>query len=727
MAHEFNGLFTGENLSHVAFPIGGLGAGMFCLEGTGALGSFSIENKPDVNRCPNVFAAIAWGGAFRVLEGPVPERKVFGPDAGNGLSGKNYGLPRFPDCGFLGRFPFAHISLSDDNVPFRVNVTGFSPFAAREDFVSSLPFGALEYEFIGTDAEERGMTFYFQCENWFGEGSEIFPIQNGFVLRKKGTDFCVFAGEAADIDAAWFRGGWWDAFTTVVSRMEKGLGGSKTLDNPKEAKGATLSVPFVLAPGQSRKIRIYISWFSPESGLRAGEPPACGCGGECAPKGYEPWYAGQFSDIFRLNSYIKENIARMETVSREFSERLFASALPPAALEAVSANLSILKSPSLLRLKDGRLWGWEGCGDRDGCCHGSCTHVYNYAQAVCRLFPGLERGLREIEFFDSQDENGHQQFRANLPVSPPAHNWHAASDGQLGGIVKVYREWKISGDDAWLANIYPRVKQSLAYCIRTWDPSERGVLTECHHNTFDIEFYGADIMCTGFYLAALTAMAEMAGVMGADDGAAYSALARKGKEYAEKRLYNGEYFFQETDLSGLKNPPGPNGSPEERELFAKEGPKYQYGTGCLSDGLVGIWLGKLAGLKDMLDADMVKSHLLSVYRYNFRPDLSAHVNPQRPGYALGKEGGLLVCSWPRGGKPTLPFVYCDEVWTGVEYEIASFLILEGFPDEAMKIIEAARARYDGKVRNPFDEYECGHWYVRALSSYALMQAFGEEI
>ena len=48
------------------------------------------------------------------------------------------------------------------------------------------------------------------------------------------------------------------------------------------------------------------------------------------------------------------------------------------------------------------------------------------------------------------------------------------------------------------------------YCIRVWDPWRKGVLEEPHHNTYDIEFWGPDGMCTGFYVGALMAMAKLA-------------------------------------------------------------------------------------------------------------------------------------------------------------------------------------------------------------------------
>jgi hypothetical protein len=128
-------------------------------------------------------------------------------------------------------------------------------------------------------------------------------------------------------------------------------------------------------------------------------------------------------------------------------------------------------------------------------------------------------------------------------------------------------------------------------------------------------------------------------------------------------------------------------------------------------------------LNPVLDAAKVRSHLKSVHRHNFKGDLSAHSNPQRSTYAIGREGGLLLCTWPLGNMPSLPFVYSNEVWTGIEYQAASHMIMMGLIDEGLEIVRACRARYDGTVRNPFDEYEWGHWYARAMASYALIQAF----
>lgn len=193
-------------------------------------------------------------------------------------------------------------------------------------------------------------------------------------------------------------------------------------------------------------------------------------------------------------------------------------------------------------------------------------------------------------------------------------------------------------------------------------------------------------------------------------------------------MFNGEYFIQKIEWRGLnaKDPTVAQSfhssySPEAKEILEKEGPKYQYGNGCLSDGVLGSWLSRMCGMEETLNTEKVKSHLLSVHRYNFKKDLTDHANPQRSPYALGKEGGLLLGSWPKGGKLSLPFVYSNEVWTGIEYQVASHLMLQGEVEKGLEIVRACRQRYDGSVRNPFNEYECGHWYGRALSSYGLLQ------
>ncbi|MBN2411767.1 hypothetical protein JXQ31_08745 [candidate division KSB1 bacterium] len=758
---EYNGSYSGQYLSRVAFPVGGIGAGMFCLEGSGAISHLSLRNRPDVYNEPLSFAAICIKGEkniARVIEGPLPDWKYFGqPGSGNGSGNTGYGLPRFRSATFLARFPFAEIELEDKEIPLNVEITGWSPFIPNDADNSSLPVGSIEYRFSNSGSTPREAVFSYNSKNFMSltrqsrgdtrqnEADTILPIQNGFILYQPGSEenpqyegsCAIFVDDPnVTVDFCWFRGGWFDPLTMAWKNIAEGK--IVTNDPVKDkAPGASLYVPFSLKPGEEKTIKVMFAWYVPNTDTRLGSdpenPPVCDPSDPyccVTSETFKPWYAGRFKDVKEVAKYWRLHYDDLRKNSALFRDTFYNTTLPDEVIEAVAANLTILKSPTVLRQTDGRLWCFEGCTDNSGCCHGSCTHVWNYAQAIPHLFPALERTLRETEFYVSQDERGHQTFRSNLPIRPVTHTFHSAADGQLGGIIKVYREWRISGDTEWLKSLWPKVRQSLDFCIETWDPKDKGILEEPHHNTYDIEYWGPDGHCTSFYLGALTAAIKMGKSLG-DDISRYEELLAKGREFMEKDLYDGEYFIQKIQWEGLEAP-NPveaatgmwniNYSPEALEILKKEGPKYQYGTGCLSDGVLGIWIARVCGLEEpIIDTDKVKSHLNAVHKYNLKQNLLDHANPQRPSYALGKDGGLLLCTWPKGGALTFPFVYSNEVWTGIEYQVASHLMFEGEVENGLEIVRLCRNRYDGRLRNPFNEYECGHWYARAMSSYGLLQ------
>ena len=713
----------------------------------------SVRHQPDIYNEPMMFAAIHVKGyeqGAKVLEGPVAEWRKFGsPMSGlGGPGGANYGLPRFEQSTFEARFPFGKVALADKDVPLNVTITGWNPFIPGDADNSSLPVGIIEYTFENTSGKDVEAVFSYNSRNFMrsNEGTNsVKPIQNGFILSQSGTtekpylqgDFAIFTDQPNTVvNHCWFRGGWFDGMTMTWNAIKAGeLVNNSPVE--KDAPGASLYVPLSLKAGETKTVKLYTAWYVPFSHLRlGGDPtdlkdnnvPADRLQAELANKGcYRPWYSSKFKNVEEVAAYIQSNCDDLRQKTETFTNAFYNTTLPAEVVEAVAANLTILKSPTVLRTYDGRMWNWEGCGDTWGSCHGSCTHVWNYAQAVPHLFPALERSLRHTEFEESQNKAGHQTFRSNLPIRPVEHGFHAAADGQLGGIMKVYRDWRISGDDGFLKDMYPKVKASLDYCIATWDPRHAGIIEEPHHNTYDIEFWGPDGMHCSFYLGALNAFVAMSEYLG-EDASEYKELAKKGKEFVETELYNGEYFIQKIQWTGLKAPDptklvswSVNYSDEAVKLLQKEGPKYQYGTGCLSDGVLGSWISRVAGLDETLDPAKVKSHLVAVHKYNLKDNLEDHANPQRPSFAFGDDGGLLLCSWPHGGKLSLPFVYSDEVWTGIEYQVASHLMFNGEVEKGLDIVRACRDRYDGSVRNPFDEYECGHWYARAMSSYGLLQ------
>lgn len=756
--HKYNESYSKDYLNRVAFPIGGIGAGMYCMEGTGYFSHMSVRNRPEIFHEPGMFATLYVKGienGAKVLEGQVPERHKFGkvraPGASEsalgGSGGSGYGLPRFTDASFTARFPFGIVNLKDEDMPVTVTIKGWSPFIPTDADNSSLPVGIIEYTLENESNESLETVFSFHSKNFmwvWGRGVQsIKPMKNGFVLSQTGTpeepffqgEFAIFTDQPNTVvNHCWFRGRWFDALTHTWKRIESG---DITPVEPIEsnAPGASLAVPVELAPGESKTIKIFTAWYAPYTNLRiGGNDPVDNTESEIVYTGDEypthrPWYSSKFSNINEVVNYISENYDELYGKTKAFTDAFYSSTLPSEVIEAIAANLTILKSPTVLRQYDGRLWAWEGCADEAGSCHGSCTHVWNYAQAIPHLFPSLERSLRETEFGENQDTTGHQSFRAHLPIRPVNHNFYAAADGQLGGIMKLYRDWRISGDNSWLKKMYPKAKSSIDYCIRTWDPKKEGVMKEPHHNTYDIEFWGANGMISSFYMGALQAIITMGDFLG-ENTEMYKELYSSGRKYTEEKLFNGEYFIQDIQWTGLdaedpleaaKHSLGGAYSPEAAVLLDKEGPKYQYGSGCLSDGVFGSLLSRMCGLPEPLDVEKTKSHILSVHKYNLRDNMEKHANPSRPAFAYGSDGGLVTCTWPKGGKPTLPFIYSDEVWTGIEYQVASHLMLMDEVEKGLDIVRTCRNRYDGRIRNPFNEYECGNWYARALSSYGMIQ------
>ena len=757
--------FKHRHLLQTAMPMGGIGAGCICLNGYGGLQNFSTKHRPHTTAYPDReiyhdtgFALLHIKGASpatRLVEGPLPAEKIYdqGLQAQGYRHGGHEGLPRFRRNEFRSGYPFGQVALSDPRIPLRVEITGWSPFIPLDDIASGIPCSILEYTFHNSSKKKVDFEFsYHLCHFAVGRETREEGTRNRIIPGKgvyfhnteashsdtHGSASLTVVGQRPVIKAMWLRGHWFDGLSALW--REASTGNFRPNDGKADAgkggrNGGSILLKGSLAPGEKVTFPIVIAWHFPNIHYTVGGvEPDHHPDSDGKPPRWRPFYAGQWRDAEEVASYVHRHYADLRGRTAAFQNALLSSSLPPEVLDAVSANLAILKSPTVLRQDNGNLWGWEGCFTDWGCCHGSCTHVWNYAQAFPHLFPRLERTLREQELIRSMDETGYVVFRSALPDGPPRNVGHpAAADGQLGGIMKLYRDWQISGDTVWLREIYPLAKRSLDYCIDLWDPQRRGALFEPHHNTYDIDFWGPDGMCTTIYIGALCAMSAMARALkNEEDRKAYADLAERGTRFIDRELFNGSYYEQKVQYRGLKDTSflkSISGSGDAQlgremiQLLKKEGPRYQYGKGCLSDGVIGAWMAGLYGIETPFDARKIRSNLRSIHRHNFRRNLEEHSNIQRPGYALGREAGLLLCSWPQGGKPTLPFVYSDEVWTGIEYQVASHLVAEGLVREGLEIVKAVRSRYDGRVRNPWNEYECGSYYARAMASYALLLAY----
>ena len=92
--------------------------------------------------------------------------------------------------------------------------------------------------------------------------------------------------------------------------------------------------------------------------------------------------------------------------------------------------------------------------------------------------------------------------------------------------MKVYREWRISGDTEWLRRLWPKVKTSLDYCIETWDPRPQGRRSTSRTTTPTTSSSGARTACARASTSARCRPPSLMGKALGEDGAALRGAAR---------------------------------------------------------------------------------------------------------------------------------------------------------------------------------------------------------
>lgn len=754
--------YKGTEMREISFPLGGIGSGSIGLAGNGRLVDWEIFNRPN-KKSFNGFShfAIKAEREGKVLDARVLNGDLQAPYVGEHLRGaplhSGYGfgpesqtmagMPHFRDVEFRGEFPLAGMSFAEIDFPGRVELVAFNPFIPLQEDDSSLPAAFFEWEIENTNHETIAYTLCLSAGNPIPtekvnhrysmiEGNEGECIHMIKLSSDQHDDAHAQFGDitlstdAPDVSYQefWYRGGWcdnlemfWHDFTQQGRLQNRQY---PVTEPPMVRKDtASLAAHIELKPREKRKIRFTISWNFPNV-ENYWNPNSLGS------NSWKNYYATLFEDSSACAKYAFDHWDRLYSETVKFKDALFSSTVPDVVIDAVSANLSVVKSATTLRLTDGSFYGFEGSIEDTGCCEGSCTHVWNYAYALPFLFPRLERSMRDLDFKYNKREDGRMSFRLMLPLGRERMDSRACADGQFGGVIKAYRDWKISGNTEWLTSVWPEIKQSIMYAWADtnedkWDPDKTGVLSGRQHHTLDMELYGPNSWLSGFYLAALKAGAEMAAFLGESETAdEFDSLFRSGKRWIDEHLFNGEYYVQQVDLSDKSlldtfdtDTVSTYWNNERGEI------KYQIGEGCVIDQVIAQWHANLCGLGEIFDKEQMRTALKSLYRYNFKSSMRREANTWRL-YSLNNEGGLVICTWPEGRhKPAIPLTYNSETMTGFEYQAAAHMIQEGFIDEGVSIVQAIRERYDGEKRNPWNEIECGSNYARSMASYSLLQAF----
>ncbi len=522
---------------------------------------------------------------------------------------------------------------------------------------------------VFTDSPKTNLILYEQLPDYGSMGLAL-------VSQKKSQIDGNVELPSLTIPAGLFKGELGENKNEAVAPYDKKLLGS-------------LSESFELKANESRDVIFIITWYFPNVQVS----------GLSNTQGRN--YGKRFKGAYEVAEYIIKDFDRLTSQTRLWHNTWYDSTLPYWFLNRTFATVSHLATNTCYWFGNGRFYAYEGVG----CCEGTCTHVWHYAQAVARLFPQFERYLREyVDYGVAFDEpTGKIRFRAE-------HNNHWAVDGQAGIVLRTYREHQMSKDNAFLKRVWSRCKKAVQFLI-DHDIDKDGIIDGAQHNTLDTDWYGQIAWLSGMYVAALRAAQIMAEELGETEFAQLcKSIYERGRSRIERDLFNGEYFINMCDKNRLDT--------------------INSGLGCHIDQVLGDSWAEQLGYAPLLDETKVKSALKSLWRYNFCPDVGPWRNANKPGrwYAMPGEAGLLMCTFPikgwdysmaKGKGADWAAGYFNECMTGFEYQVAWNMIAKGMLLEGLAISRAIHDRYHPSKRNPYNEIECGDHYARAMASYGV--------
>ena len=706
-----------NELQYIGMPVGGINSGTIYLRGDGRLWLWDIFNKNQEGIEPK---EVAWnsevqaGKKIRSRDGSAyvaPAKDIYPLEQGfavkieyNGKSLiKKLEADDWDEIAFEATYPLATIRYIDKDVPVEISLQAYSPFIALDEENSGLPATIFSFQINNKSTHPVKISLLGWLENKAGIYSAKKEAHERFNTVLSGKEFHGVEGSVrnknssvTDIQQHADHGTMCIASLSDVAKLNTNLSWPLS-ENPfnhfanneavkaidEKLIGAVIN-QHQLLPGKTISSHFVISWFFPNLKLKGIE-------------GEGRYYQNKFKSAAEVSQYIRQNFKKLSSQSKLWKDTWYHSTFPWWFLERTFLNISTLATTTSHRFNSGRFYGWEGVG----CCPGTCTHVWQYAQAVGRIFPALERDTRErIDLgLGFVKENGMIWFRAEADKRP-------AIDGQAGTILRIYREHQMSADDVFLKNNWTKIKKAIQFVIAQ-DKNKDGVEDTPMENTLDAVWDGEIAWIVGLCIAAVKAGEMMADEM---NDIAFAAICKeyveKGRKNMEEKLFNGEYFIHRPDAEKGRKKLG------------------SYNT-CHIDQVYGQSWAFQAGLGRILDEEKTKTALRSLWKYNFTPDVGPYIKEHTGGrpYALAGEGGMIMNTNPKNeAKPygedvTWQLGYFHECMSGFEHQVASHLMAENMTDEALVLTRSIHDRYHAYKRNPFNEIECSDHYARAMASY----------
>jgi len=704
-------VYEGDHLTGISLPVGGIGTGVIQYNGNGEPHAWQIFNNYTWDRVPETYMAVR----AQVKGGEPVVRALQTAPVGK--------FPAMEKLQFRGEYPFGWFDFVDSQLPVKVSLEVFNPLVPLDARDSAIPCvisnvtvtntgdEPVEVDVLAAQLNAVGFTGNKEiagraCEPFGKNVNRIAKSKHGGMLHmtadrsKEAAGYGDMALAVLDNKASG-SANWPQPDAAYAVFLKNGaLRGPRTAGPSKDGEtlAGAVGSSLELAPGESDRVTFVLGWHFPN--VTHGNIKE-----KWNPKGN--MYANWYRDARSVVRDVSKRLGELTDATRAYRDTMYASNLPHYLLDRVTSQMAVLRSPTCFWAEDGYFGGWEGCNPEEGCCHGNCGHVWQYAQSHARLFPEIGRRMRE-EALSVQEPDGALPFRQPTFIK--------AVDAQCGEILAVYREYLLSADGEWLKPQWPRVKKAMEYTIATWDADENGALSGVQHNTLDVNVSGSTSWLGTMYVAALRASAAMAQLEAdAEAASRFSRLADAGAKIQNETLYNGEYYIQIPDPA----------------------PQYDYHNGCSIDQVLGQWWANQLDLGWIYPVDRVQSAMRALIKYNFHDNYRGVVQAPRK-FVHDDDAGLQMIQWPREADRPQPFtLYADEAWTGTEYSAAAAMMQAGMMNEGLMIVKAAYDRYDGRMRigltggsytswgysgSPFIDEECGKLYARAMSVWSLLLA-----
>jgi uncharacterized protein (DUF608 family) len=695
-------------------PVGGINTGTVYLGGDGRLWLWDIFNSQQEGIDPK---SVDWGTELHVgkkvrsRDGSAyvqPARDIRPMEQGFAFKiqvGKQTYLKKmiaddWDEIVFEATYPMASIRYISKELPLEITANVYSPFIPLDEKSSGLPCTIYSFSIKNNSQMPVSVSILGWLENKvsirsagskdirrnevLAEG-KLKTVQgsinlNGSLLQLQDPDFgtlgiASLGGDSKAITDLQFP----ITLASFAQQNEKFT--EKTID---QQLIAAVRAVYQIKPGATIEAHFSIAWHFANLKLNQ------------AIQDKGRYYANWFSSASEVLTYVHQNFSSLSNTSKLWKNTWFDSSLPWWFLERTFSNISTLATTTAHRFRSGRFYAWEGVG----CCEGTCTHVWQYAQAVGRIFPGIERDTR-------------QRIDLGLSLQPDGMIWYrgevvktAAIDGQAGTILRIYREHQMSVDKKFLNKNWDKIKLATEWVIRQ-DKNQDGMEDTPIENTLDAVWDGEIAWLVGLCIAAVKAAGAMAAEMkDSEFEKICNEYVIKGSRNMEEKLFNGEYFIHR---------------PDEIKGREKLG---SYNT-CHIDQVYGQSWSHQVALGRIIDKEKTLKALQSLWKYNFTPDVGPYIKERTGGrpYALAGEGGLVMNTNPKnetrpyGDNITWQLGYFHECMSGFEHQVASHMMAEGMTDEAMVITRMIHDRYHAAKRNPFNEIECSDHYARAMASY----------